>query len=95
MPATDILASLEAQVRATTEIETSAVTLINGFSARVQAAVDAAIAGGATAEQLAPVQTEVDALTASNSALAAAVAANTEKSAPFTTATEPAPEPTA
>lgn len=54
--------------------EASAVVLINGIGARIQAAVDAAIAGGATAEQLAPVQAEVDALNASASALAAAVA---------------------
>ncbi len=77
MPATDLLADLQAQVTATTEIEASAVTLINGIAARVQAAVDAAIANGATAEQLKPVQGEVDSLSASNAALAAAVAANT------------------
>lgn len=77
MPATQILADLEAQVAASVEVETSAATLINGFAARQQAAVDAAIANGATAEQLAPVQAEVDALKASAASLAAAVTANT------------------
>lgn len=76
MPADTLLADLAAQVQATTEIEASAVKLINGIAARVQAAVDAAIANGATAEQLAPVTAEVAALKSSNDILAAAVAAN-------------------
>ncbi len=54
----------------------SAITLINGIAARIQAAVDAAIANGATAEELAPVQAEADALSAKADDLAAAVAAN-------------------
>jgi hypothetical protein len=57
-------------------VETSAIALINGIAARIQAAVDAAISGGATKEDLAPVQTEVDSLNASAKALADAVAAN-------------------
>lgn len=77
MPADQLLADLEAQVTASTQVNASAVTLINGFAARQQAAVDAAIANGATAEQLAPVQAEIDALKASSQALADAVAANT------------------
>ncbi len=77
MPADQLLADLEAQVKANTDITASAVTLLNGISARIQAAVDAAIAGGATADQLKPVQDEVNALKASDDALAAAVAANT------------------
>lgn len=71
------LDALAAQVTKTTEVEASAVQLLNGIAARIQAAVDAAIAGGATAAELAPVQSEVDALTASSTALATAVAANT------------------
>jgi hypothetical protein len=51
--------------------------LINGFAARVQAAVDQAIANGASAAELAPVQAEVDALKAASDALSQAVAANT------------------
>jgi len=72
-----ILDSLTAQVTASEEVEASAVILINGFAARVQTAIDAALANGATAAELAPVQTEVDALKASTDALSAAVAANT------------------
>jgi hypothetical protein len=75
--ASPILAQLEAQVTASTAVEASAVLLINGIAARVQAAVDAALANGASAAELAPVQTEVDAMKASSDTLSAAVAANT------------------
>lgn len=73
-----ILAALEAEVADATTVMASATALINGFAARVQAAVDAAIANGATAAELAPVQAEIDALNAAGEALAAAVVANTE-----------------
>ncbi len=79
--ASQILMDLEAQVAASTQVEGSAVLLINGFAARVQAAVDAAIAGGATAAELAPVQAEVDAMKASATSLSDAVAANTPAAA--------------
>ena len=72
------LEALRLQVEKTTEVEDSAIALINGIAARIQKAVDTAIAGGATAEQLAPVQAEVDTLRAKTEALSAAVAANTE-----------------
>lgn len=72
-----ILAALEAEVTEATTVMASATALINGFAARVQAAVDAAIANGATAEELAPVQAEIDALNAAGEALASAVVANT------------------
>jgi hypothetical protein len=75
--ANPILGSLEAQVKANTDVEASAVVLLNGLKDRIAAAVAAAIANGATAEELAPVQAEVDALKGSADALAAAVAANT------------------
>jgi hypothetical protein len=75
--ANPVLADLQATVAATTSVEDSATALINGFAARVQAAVDAAISNGATAEELAPVQAEVDALKASSDALSQAVKANT------------------
>lgn len=71
------LDALAAQVEKSTQVEASAVILINGIAARIQAAVDAAVAGGATAADLAPVQAEVDALTASSKSLSDAVAANT------------------
>lgn len=75
--ANKVLAELEAQVTKTTEVEASATILINGIAARLQAAVDAAIANGATEAELAPVAAEVTALNTSATALSEAVAANT------------------
>jgi hypothetical protein len=72
-----VLDALAAAVARETDVDASAVALINGFAARVQAAVDAAVANGATAAELAPVQAEVDAMKANADALAAAVTANT------------------
>jgi len=72
-----LLDDLQAAVTKATTVETSAKALIDGFAARQQAAIDAALANGATAEQLAPVQAEVDALNASADALVASVTANT------------------
>lgn len=71
-----VLDDLKAQVEATIAVEASAVALINGIAARITAAVQDAIANGATAEQLAPVTDEVAALKTQTDALAAAVAAN-------------------
>jgi len=72
-----ILTDLEAQVKATTDVEDSATALINGIAGRIQAAVDAALANGATAAELQPVTNEVAALKAASDALSAAVIANT------------------
>jgi hypothetical protein len=72
-----VLDALAAAVARETDVDASAVALINGFAARVQAAVDAAVANGATAAELAPVQAEVDAMKVNADALAAAVTANT------------------
>ncbi len=72
-----ILDDLNTAVTNATTVQASATALITGFAARQQAAIDAAIANGATAAQLAPVQAEVDALNASAANLAAAVTANT------------------
>ena len=72
--------TLDNLATAVTKIEgvaDSAIALINGIAARIQAAVDAAIAGGASAADLAPVQAEVDGLNAKADTLSAAVAANT------------------
>lgn len=77
MPVSQLLADLDAQVTKNTAIEGSAAVLIRGIAARIQAAVDAALAGGATAAELAPVQAEIDAMKASATDLAAAVAENT------------------
>jgi hypothetical protein len=77
MAVADILAALDAEVTRATSVQASAAVLIRGIAGRIQAAVDAALAGGATAEQIAPVQAEVDALKASSTDLEAAVTANT------------------
>jgi len=76
MPA-PVLADLQAAVTRNTDVANSAVTLINGIASRMQAAVDAALANGASATELAPVTAEVAALNANSDALAAAVTANT------------------
>lgn len=72
-----ILDTLAADVTAANTVMASATTLINGIAARIQAAVDVAIAGGASAADLAPVQGELDALTAQTASLSAATVANT------------------
>ncbi len=71
------LDALAAAVTKITDTADSAIALINGIAARIQAAVDAAVTGGASAADLAPVQAEVDGLNSKADALAAAVAANT------------------
>ncbi len=75
--ANPVLQKLTDQVEVNKSVEGSAKVLIDGFGARLQAAVDAALANGATEAELAPVQAEVDALAASSADLAASVAANT------------------
>lgn len=72
-----LLASLAAEVSVVTTVEASAITLINGFQQRLTDAVTTAVANGATADQLAPIQDEINAMEASKTALAAAVTANT------------------
>jgi hypothetical protein len=69
-----LLSALSQQVAQTETVIQSAVVLINGISARIQTAIDAALANGATAAELAPVQNEIDALDAATTALSAAVA---------------------
>jgi hypothetical protein len=73
MAVPQILTDLDAEVTKTTGVMASAAVALRGVAARIQAAVDAAIAGGATADQLAPVQAEVDALKAGSQDLAAAI----------------------
>ncbi len=70
--------ALTAQVTASETVEASATLLINGFQARLQAAIDKATAGGATAAQLAPLTQLSADLKTNSDALAAAVAANTD-----------------
>lgn len=71
------IVTLTAQVQRATTVEQSAQTLIEGTQARIDAAVQASIANGATAEQLQPVSDLAVALDAEGDSLAAAVAANT------------------
>lgn len=74
--ANPILDTLKAQVTKTVGVMESAKVYIDGSAARQQAAIDKAIANGATEEQLAPIQAEVDAMSAESDALAASIAAN-------------------
>lgn len=76
MTTPQVLLDLQAAVEKTKTVEASAVTLINGIAAKIQAAIDKALAGGASADDLAPVQQEVIDMNAAADALAAAVAAN-------------------
>jgi len=73
----DQIAALTAEVTAATTVEKSAETLILGIAARIQTAVDAAIADGATAAQLQPLTDLGTALSTETAALQAAVTANT------------------
>ena len=75
--ANPILEQLKAEVTEDVTIMGSATKLINGFAARLQEAVNAALANGATAEELAPVTDELAALNAGSDELAAAIQANT------------------
>ncbi len=76
--------ALVTQVTASEDVIASATLLINGIPVLLQAAIDKALAGGATAAQLAPLTALNTDLKAKSDALAAAVAANTD-AAPGTT----------
>lgn len=75
--ANQTLAQLTAAATKIKDTAASAKAVIDGISARIQAAVEAAIQNGATEDEVAPVQEEVDALKASADSLSAAVAAKT------------------
>lgn len=64
------------QIQQTEGVIDSAVALINSIGTMITNAVNAALANGATAEELAPVSAVVTDLKAKTDALAAAVAAN-------------------
>ena len=76
--------SLASQAAANESAEDSAVIVLQGLQARIDAAVQAALAGGATAEQLAAVTQISTDLKTHGDALAAAVAANTPGQPPAT-----------
>lgn len=75
--ASQIVQQLIDQVTKATTVEKSAEALINGIKQRIDDAVAAAIANGATAEELQPVSDLSNALDAESDALQAAVDANT------------------
>lgn len=77
MPIPQILTDLDNAVTRAKTVDASAATLIRGITGRIAAAIEVALANGATAEQLAPVQAEVDGLNTASDDLAAAVAENT------------------
>jgi len=77
-----VIDDLVAQVAAADSVFDSAVTFINGVPALIQAAVDAAIAGGATAAELAPVSQVASDITAKAAAIQAALVANTPTPTP-------------
>ncbi len=70
------LNELSAQVAATVSAEASAVALIDGFGAKLDAAVAEALANGASAAELTPLTDLSTVLKEKSAELAAAVAAN-------------------
>lgn len=64
------------QITKTKGVIQSATTLLGTIGVKIQAGIDAALANGATAAELAPVQQAVDDLATDTAALATAVAAN-------------------
>lgn len=72
----DKITELTATVAAEEGVEDSAIALINGFAAQIQAAVAAALAQGATQAQLQALTDLGTSVAAKSGALAAAVAAN-------------------
>lgn len=81
----DKITALQADVANMASVEASAVTLINGIQGQIQAAVAAALAAGATTDQLAELDALNTALVAQSGALGAAVAANTPTITPPST----------
>lgn len=77
MTTSGLLSDLAASTAKATTVMASASTFIRGSAARTQAAIDKAMENGATAEQLAPIQAEVDAQNAGADDLAAAMVENT------------------
>lgn len=73
----DNIVALQASVANLVTVDQSAIALIQGFGAQVQAAVDAALAAGATPAQLQAMTDLKTAIDDQDTALAAAVAANT------------------
>jgi hypothetical protein len=64
------------QVKRVRGVLQSTLLFIQGEAGRLRAAVDAALANGATAEELAPLSAEVDAMEAQANEIAGAIATN-------------------
>ena len=73
----DSIKALTLEVTKDTSVIASAVTLIQGFAAQLKAAVDAALAAGASPAQLQALTDLQTTIAANDTALAAAVQANT------------------
>lgn len=63
-------------IKKTRGVLSSVKVFLDGEAARRQAAIDAALALGATEAQLAPIQEELDGMSAQADEVAAAIAAN-------------------
>lgn len=74
--------ALVAQVQASDTVFDSAVAFINGVPGLISAAVAQALAGGATAAQLAPVTAVATDIKAKSDAIQAALTANTPTPTP-------------
>jgi hypothetical protein len=73
----DKIAALQTEVANNTTVEQSAITLIQGLAQQLAAAIAAAAAAGATTAQLQTLTDLQTTLAANDSALSAAIAANT------------------
>ena len=71
-----------AQMTSTDTVLDSAIVYVNAVPKAIQAAVDAALAGGATAADLKPVSDLVTVMQGKSDALVAAIAANTPSPPP-------------
>ena len=81
MNAKEQIAALTAEVNKAVTVEKSAKALIDGFNDRLKSAVDAALANGATAEELQPLTDLGTALDGASDDLATSVTANTPAAA--------------
>jgi hypothetical protein len=77
-----LIDEIQADIEAATTVVDSATAFITGVPTLIQAAVQAAIANGATAAQLQPVADVANVLEARAAALSAAIVANTPSAPP-------------
>lgn len=80
----DKITALQAEVAKNTTVEKSALALIQGFSGRLDAAVQMALAAGATDAELKSITDLSTSLKANDDELAAAVTQNTPAAPPAT-----------